>query len=173
MENNNTETPYLLKQPVFRDNRGLFAPIKLNDNWTQSNIIVNNSIYTFRGMHLQSFPKQQSKLLFVIQGRIVDIIIDLRKDSKTYKKVDSFVLEEGDGLYIPKGYAHGFLTLTPNSIVNYLVDEEYLPKNEINILWSSIPEVKSIIDRFCFNNIDNDVVFSDKDKQGINLNEIL
>ena len=92
MENNNTETPYLLKQPVFRDNRGSFAPIKLNDNWTQSNIIVNNSIYTFRGMHLQSFPKQQSKLLFVIQGRIVDIIIDLKKDSKTYKKVDSFVL---------------------------------------------------------------------------------
>jgi dTDP-4-dehydrorhamnose 3,5-epimerase len=173
MEKYNIETPYLLKQPIFKDNRGLFTPIELNDNWTQSNIIVNNSIYTFRGMHLQSFPKQQSKLLFVIQGRIVDIIIDLRKDSKTYKKVDSFVLEEGDGLYIPKGYAHGFLTLTPNSIVNYLVDEEYSPKNEINILWSSIPEVKSVIDRFCFNNIDNDVVFSDKDKQGINLNEIV
>jgi dTDP-4-dehydrorhamnose 3,5-epimerase len=173
MEKYNIETPYLIKQPIFKDNRGLFTPIELNDNWTQSNVIVNNSIYTFRGMHLQSSPKQQSKLLFVIQGRIVDIIIDLRKDSETYKKVDSFVLEEGDGLYVPKGYAHGFLTLTPNSIVNYLVDEEYSPKNEINILWSSIPEVKSIIDRFCFNNIDNDVVFSDKDKQGINLNEIL
>ena len=49
MENNNTETPYLLKQPVFRDNRGLFAPIKLNDNWTQSNIIVNNSIFRSNG----------------------------------------------------------------------------------------------------------------------------
>ena len=75
--------------------------------------------------------------------------------------------------YVPKGYAHGFLTLTPNTIVNYLIDEEYSPENEISILWSSIPDVKSTIDRFCFSNIDNDVVFSDKDKQGINLNEIL
>jgi dTDP-4-dehydrorhamnose 3,5-epimerase len=173
MEKYNMETPYLLKQPIFKDNRGSFVPIKLNNNWVQSNISINNSIYTFRGMHLQSSPKQQSKLVSAIQGRIVDIIIDLRKDSKTYKKVDSFILEEGDSVYIPKGYAHGFLTLTPNVIVNYLIDEEYSPENEVSILWSSIPDVKSTIDRFCFNNIDNDIIFSDKDKQGINLNEIL
>jgi dTDP-4-dehydrorhamnose 3,5-epimerase len=173
MEKYNMETPYLLKQPIFKDNRGSFVPIKLNNNWVQSNISINNSIYTFRGMHLQSSPKQQSKLVSAIQGRIIDIIIDLRKDSKTYKKVDSFILEEGDSVYIPKGYAHGFLTLTPNVIVNYLIDEEYSPENEVSILWSSIPDVKSTIDRFCFNNIDDDIIFSDKDKQGINLNEIL
>jgi dTDP-4-dehydrorhamnose 3,5-epimerase len=173
MEKHSMETPYLLKQPVFRDNRGLFAPIKLNGTWVQSNISVNSSIYTFRGMHIQSAPKQQDKLVSVIQGRIVDIVIDLRKDSETYKKVDSFILEEGDSICVPKGYAHGFLTLSPNTIVNYLVDEEYSPENEIGILWSSIPDVKSTIDRFCFNNIDNDIVFSDKDKQGININELL
>ena len=54
----NMETPYLLKQPVFRDNRGLFAPIKLNNTWVQSNISTNSSPYTFRGMHIQSDPKQ-------------------------------------------------------------------------------------------------------------------
>jgi len=173
MEKSNTETPYLLKQPIFKDNRGLFAPIKLNDIWTQSNINISNNIYTFRGMHIQSAPKQQSKLLSVIQGKIVDIIIDLRKDSETYKKLDSFILDEGDSIYVPKGYAHGFLTLSSNTIVNYLVDEEYSPKNEINILWSSIPGIKPIIDRFCITNIDDDIILSDKDKQGINLNEIL
>lgn len=169
----NMETPYLLKQPVFRDNRGLFAPIKLNNTWVQSNISTNSNPYTFRGMHIQSDPKQQSKLVSAIQGRIVDIVIDLRKDSETYKKLDSFILEEGDSIYVPKGYAHGFLTLTPNALVNYLVDEEYSPENEIGILWSSIPGMKTIIDRFCFTNIDYDIIFSDKDKQGINLNEIL
>jgi dTDP-4-dehydrorhamnose 3,5-epimerase len=173
MEKFNMEIPYLLTQPIFRDNRGLFAPIKLDSTWVQSNISVNSSMYTFRGMHTQSAPKQQSKLVSVIQGRIVDIFVDLRKDSETYKQLDSFILEEGDSIYVPKGYAHGFLTLTPNTIVNYLVDEEYSPNNEISILWSSIPGMRTLIDRFCFSNIDQDIVFSEKDKQGINLNEIL
>jgi dTDP-4-dehydrorhamnose 3,5-epimerase-like enzyme len=64
--------PELSKQPIFKDHRGFFAPIKLSDKWVQSNISINDDIFVFRGLHLQKFPKSQAKEVMVIKGRILD-----------------------------------------------------------------------------------------------------
>lgn len=162
----------LSKQPIFKDNRGRFIPIKLDGTWVQSNISVNEGSYVLRGMHLQKAPKQQSKMVTVLSGRIVDIVTDLRVDSPTYKLTEYYVLEEGDCIFVPKGYAHGFLTLSHNAIVNYLVDEEYSPEHEVSILWSSIPEVVSVVDRFCITSL-QDVSISYKDKNAPTLQTYL
>jgi dTDP-4-dehydrorhamnose 3,5-epimerase len=156
-------------QPIFKDDRGVFIPIKLNGA-IQSNLSINTSSHTFRGMHLQMYPKQQTKYVSVLKGRIVDILLDLNKDSQTYKQTQFYILEEGDSLIVPKGYAHGFLTLTSNTIVNYLVDEEYSPEHEVSILWSSIPDIEKIIMRFCYDGI-NELTISEKDLKAITLKE--
>jgi len=154
-------------QPIFKDNRGTFIPIKLN-NAIQSNLSINNNSHTFRGMHMQLPPKQQTKYVSVLRGRMVDILLNLNESSPTYKQTQFYVLEEGDSLIIPKGYAHGFLTLTGNTIVNYLVDEEYSPEHEVSILWSSIPEIRRIIERFCYDGID-EITINEKDSKAITL----
>jgi dTDP-4-dehydrorhamnose 3,5-epimerase len=156
-------------QPIFKDDRGIFIPIKLNGA-IQSNLSINTHSHTFRGMHLQISPKQQTKYISVLRGRLVDILLDLNKDSQTYKQTQFYILEEGDSLIIPKGYAHGFLTLIGNTIVNYLVDEEYSPEHEVSILWSSIPDVEKIIMRFCYDGI-NELTISEKDSKAITLKE--
>jgi dTDP-4-dehydrorhamnose 3,5-epimerase len=156
-------------QPIFKDNRGAFIPIKLNMA-VQSNLSINTNSHVFRGMHLQLSPKAQTKYISVLQGRIVDILLDLNKSSETYKQVQFYILEEGDSLIIPKGYAHGFLTLTDNTIVNYLVDEEYSPDHEVSILWSSVPEIKQIIEKFCYNTV-SEITISEKDSNAITLKE--
>jgi dTDP-4-dehydrorhamnose 3,5-epimerase len=156
-------------QPIFKDDRGIFIPIKLNGA-IQSNLSINTNSHTFRGMHLQMYPKQQTKYVSVLRGRIVDVLLDLNKDSQTYKQTQFYILEEGDSLIIPKGYAHGFLTLTGNTIVNYLVDEEYSPEHEVSILWSSVPDIEKIIMRFCYDGI-NELTISEKDSKAITLKE--
>jgi len=158
-------------QPIFKDNRGMFIPIQLN-NTIQSNLSFNTHSHTFRGMHMQLSPKQQTKYVSVLQGRMVDILLDLNPHSKTFEQVEFFILDQGDSITVPKGYAHGFLTLTGNTIVNYLVDEEYSPEHEQSILWSSIPEVSRIINRFCYDGI-NELTISKKDLTAISLSQIL
>ena len=156
-------------QAIFKDDRGAFIPIKLNDA-VQSNLSINISSHVFRGMHLQLSPKEQTKYISVLKGKIVDILLDLNKLSETYKQVQFYILDEGDSLIIPKGFAHGFLTLTGNTIVNYLVDEEYSPDHEVSILWSSVPEIKQIIERFCYDGI-SEITISEKDSNAITLKE--
>jgi dTDP-4-dehydrorhamnose 3,5-epimerase len=73
------EKPYQLLQPVFKDHRGSFTPIKLSDKWVQSNISINDDIFVFRGLHYQDDPMGQTKLLSVIQGKIIDFVINLDK----------------------------------------------------------------------------------------------
>lgn len=156
-------------QPIYKDDRGALIPIKLN-SVVQSNISINNNSHVFRGMHMQISPKEQTKYISVLKGRIVDILLDLNKSSQTYKQTQFYILEEGDSLIIPKGYAHGFLTLTGNTIVNYLVDEEYCPEHEVTILWSSVPEIKRIIERFCYDGI-SEITISKKDANALTLEE--
>ena len=92
-----------------------------------------------RGMHFQLPPYAQAKIVHVVKGRIVDVILDLRKDSPTYGKYVSIELEEGDGkvLYIPKGLAHGFASLVDGSTVIYLFDSPYSSESESGIRYDS------------------------------------
>lgn len=154
-------------QPIYKDSRGSFIPVNLTDRkWIQSNISINRSCYTFRGMHIQKAPYEQTKLVSVVQGRIADMVIDLRFDSIEYGKCSLFILNEGDSLLVPKGYAHGFLTLDSNTIVNYLVDVEYNQNSDVSISWKSIPDIVKYINRFTFEGTE-EMTISDKDLNGI------
>ena len=89
-------------------------------------------------MHLQKPPYSQSKLIRVIQGKILDIIVDLRKNSKTFGKYQSFTLSEKNRkqLFISEGFAHGFLALEDNVKVEYLCSSSYNKNSEICLMWN-------------------------------------
>ena len=161
-------TPKKFNIPVFNDNRGSFIPIKLEEGWIQSNLSINDNPFTWRGLHFQVDPKRQSKYVSVIKGKIVDIIVGLTGD--TLGKVEIYELSEGEGLFVPKGYAHGFLTLTSGTIVNYFVDEDYSKEHEMSVHWSSIPEVKEFIQSIIG---DMKLTISDKDDVAISFNEYI
>lgn len=164
--------PELKKQPIFKDHRGSFTPIKLSDKWVQSNISINDDIFVFRGLHLQKYPKSQAKQVMVIQGKIIDFCVCVDKLNPNFEKVFEYVMEAGDTLYVPHGYAHGFLTLQSGTIVNYLVDEEYSPEHEVSIKWESVEEVRETITKltagFTFK-----LKMSDKDREGVEFLELV
>lgn len=141
---------------IFSDNRGIFIPYDLKD-WDQMNVSVNDKKHTFRGLHYQTDPSQ-TKLVKVIQGKVLDIIYDLDT-----KEVKSYVLDKNNDLFITSNYAHGFLTLEDNTIFTYLVKGNYNPRSEHSIVWNTIPEVKNIIEDIIGK---NKLIISDKDKIG-------
>jgi dTDP-4-dehydrorhamnose 3,5-epimerase len=116
---------------------------------------MNPVIGTVRGLHFQVNPFAEEKLVTCIQGSIFDVIVDLRPESKTFGKWASFELNEVDllQLYLPKGIAHGFQTLLPNSIVHYSLTAQYSPNHsfaidpfgDLDIPWPLDP--KSLSDR--------------------------
>ena len=161
-----------IKQPVYKDNRGAFTPIELSGNWVQTNISINNKVGVFRGMHYQRAPKEQTKVVAVLQGKIVDFVLDIRPNSSTFGKLEYYELEVGDALIVPKGYAHGFITLQSNSIVNYLVDELYSPQDEGCIFWETVPALRELIDGYT-KELQCQLTISDKDLQGTTLQQAI
>jgi dTDP-4-dehydrorhamnose 3,5-epimerase len=153
----NLTQPSLNEKPVFIDHRGTFCPTELDGRWIQTNISVNDLIYTFRGMHLQHGDKAQTKRLKVIRGSIIDFVIDMRPESSTFEKMSTYTLLEGFELEIPAGFAHGFLTMTNNTIVQYLVDKPYDSHSDESINYQSIEEICELVDGY-------PLVISDKDK---------
>lgn len=153
---------------VFKDNRGSFVPVKIEDNWVQSNLSINDNPYTWRGLHFQVGPRRQSKYISVIKGRIIDVIVGLTGDS--LGEVEIYELKEGEGLFVPKNYAHGFLTLESGTIVSYFVDEIYSKEHEVSVHWMSIPEVKKVVESYLGN---SQLVISDKDNVAIEFKEYI
>ena len=142
------ETAFLIENKIFLDHRGSFSPLdltKLSKNWVQSNISVNPLKFTLRGLHFQKNEYAQAKLIKVISGKILDFVVDMRTVSDDYNKVFFFVMNEGDEVYVPRYFAHGFITIEENSVVQYLVDNDYSPENEGVKVWSDYPEIKSRI----------------------------
>lgn len=142
------ENPVLINKEIFYDHRGAFAPLSLNDfsnKWIQSNISINNRKFTLRGLHFQINPYAQSKLVKLIQGGIIDFVVDLRKNTENYFKLHIFKMKVGDELYVPKNFAHGFITTEHDTIVQYLVDNIYNPKAEGSIVWT---DFSKLIDEF-------------------------
>ena len=143
----------------FKDNRGSLV-IYPCDGYNQVNISVNTHKYTFRGMHYQENPRQ-TKIIKVLQGSIIDFLYNLDTE-----EVEIYDLNENSwGLYISSNFAHGFITLEPNTIVSYLVEGEYNPKEEKSISWDSIPDLKYFIEEE-LKVKGSDLVISDKDKLG-------
>lgn len=135
--------PVFTKNKAFYDERGVFVPLSLTSYpiWLQSNITVNLKPFTLRGLHFQHKPYGQSKLIKIINGSIIDFITDIDPKSKTFLKIKMFTMKPGDELYVPSNYAHGFLTIKENTVVQYLVDNLYHPESEGVIPWTVFPEL--------------------------------
>jgi dTDP-4-dehydrorhamnose 3,5-epimerase len=123
------------------DDRGYFARTMCRDefaahglvsDFVQANHSYNRSRGTLRGMHFQRSPHEEVKLVRCVRGAILDVIIDLRPDSPTYRKWEGFELsaENGRLLYVPGGFAHGFQTLVDDVDVTYQVSHPYTPAAE-------------------------------------------
>ena len=140
------EQPRIINNRIFYDERGSFSPLslfELDKEWKQSNISVNPKKFTLRGLHYQSGETAQAKLIKVINGRILDFVVDLRVPFRSYDNCQFFEMKSGDELIVPRGFAHGFITLEENTVVQYLVDNDYNPNTEGSLLWSSFPEIKN------------------------------
>jgi dTDP-4-dehydrorhamnose 3,5-epimerase len=109
----------------------------LNSNVVQANVSFNHKKGTLRGMHFQFSPYQETKLVRCTKGALFDVIIDLRKDSPTYKQWIGVELTEDNFrmLYVPEDFAHGFITLQDNTAVTYQVTQFYTPGAEGGIRW--------------------------------------
>jgi dTDP-4-dehydrorhamnose 3,5-epimerase len=132
---------FIIDPQRFADNRGFFAPIwlpdefarrGLNPNIAQINLSYNRAKGTLRGMHFKHPPHAEAKLVRCIRGAIIDIILDLRPDSPSFRRWISVELtaENRRALYVPEGLAHGFQTLLDDVEVMYQVSQPYLPSAE-------------------------------------------
>ena len=138
---------YEIKLNKFNDERGYFTRAFckkiFKDNGIKNNIFQINFSYskkrgTFRGLHLQKKPFEEMKIVYCIKGSIHDVVVDLRKDSKTFKRNLGFKINSNErtGIIVPKGCAHGFQTLESNTEVIYFTTQYYNKSKEtgINIL---------------------------------------
>lgn len=138
---------FILKPNIFRDKRGLFYET-YNENvfekttGTKTEFIQDNlsisSRGVLRGLHFQRGDKSQAKLVQVLKGKVLDIVVDIRKDSMTFGKSFSIILDDVERLqlYVPKGFAHGFITISEESIFSYKCDNYYDKKAEGGIIYN-------------------------------------
>jgi dTDP-4-dehydrorhamnose 3,5-epimerase len=137
----------LLIQPKeFQDERGVFFKLYtsklLSEKGIRFDIAEDYLTYSkkgvLRGLHYQTDPFPQAKLVTCLRGKIFDAIVDMRKDSLTFGRSCSVVLEGGrpDTLYVPRGFAHGNLAMERDTIVTYKADNPHSPEHEHGLLWS-------------------------------------
>jgi len=160
------EKAHFISKTIFLDHRGSFSPLdlsKLDKNWVQSNVSVNPRKFTLRGLHFQKNEYAQAKLIKVINGKILDFVIDLRPVSDDYNKVFFFEMNKGDEVFVPRYFAHGFITLEENSVVQYLVDNDYNLENEGVKVWKDYPEIFRKIKELNTFFSEDLVVIADKD----------
>ena len=169
------EGSYLIELELIDDSRGFFSRLfcalefadrGLNSKWVQVNMSSNDSIGTLRGLHFQLSPKTETKLVRCQKGAIWDVIVDLRAESSSYGQwLGSHLTAENKKMvYVPERFAHGYITLEPNSEVMYFTSEFYEPRCERTLIWDdqsvgiNWPMKPSVI--------------SEKDLLGKNLSEI-
>lgn len=118
--------------------RAAFAECSIDHDFVQDNQSCSGAVGTVRGLHYQCPPFAQTKLVRVLRGKILDVAVDLRRSSPNYgKHVAVELSEENDEqLIVPAGFAHGFCTMEPNTIVFYKVDAHYSPDHDRGINWA-------------------------------------
>lgn len=136
----NLRGAYVIKPAIFPDERGEFAVLFSNDTLSKMGVkphfemefVSTSKNGVLRGMHFQSGAAAQAKLVRCIRGEVFDAIVDLRRGSKTFGKWEGVLLSENNkqAIYVPKGFAHGYLSLSEQSQVLYKVDAPYAPKSE-------------------------------------------
>ena len=131
----NLSNPVKINQKKFFDSRGYFQEIFLNKKFNLNikfTAIAKSKKNVIRGLHFQ-IKNQQTKLLHVTEGKIIDVVINLKKNSKNFGKVSKFFLYEGDMLFIPKHYGHGYECLSNKCTVLYHLEKYRDKKNELGI----------------------------------------
>ena len=137
----------LIRLPRFADSRGFFSETYNREKWREAGIVAdfvqdNHSYsaasFTLRGLHFQAPPFAQTKLVRVARGAVLDVVVDIRRGSATFGRhvVVTLSAATGDQLLVPTGFAHGFLTLEPDTEVVYKVTAHYSPVHDRGLLWS-------------------------------------
>jgi perosamine synthetase len=171
----------IIHPEVFGDSRGEFFEFYNKKDFEKAGLNVdfvqdNQSLSkkgVLRGLHLQKEPYGQGKLVRVVKGRVLDIVVDLRKNSKTYKKwcVTELTEENKTMMYIPNGFAHGFLSLEDGTIFQYKCTNYYNKEAELGIRWDD-PELGIDWQLEKHSLSEEDLIISEKDKNLPLLNEI-
>ena len=136
-----------LRSTRINDHRGFFAEtysrrkysqLGIDVEFMQDNHSLSRDVGTLRGLHYQGPPHAQAKLVRCGRGAIFDVAVDIRKGSPTYGNWEGYKLtaENGDQLYVPVGFAHGFVTLEPDSEIVYKCSDYYAPETEGSVLWN-------------------------------------
>jgi len=156
----------LVEPKIFHDDRGFFV-----ETYKKSEFVLNGITEEFvqdnhsfsqkgvlRGLHFQTNPKAQGKLVRVIKGKVWDVAVDMRKDSPTFKQWVAEELSEDNHrmFYLPAGFAHGFVALSDNVHLTYKCTGEYSSENDAGVIWND-PEL-------AINWPIKDLILSDKDK---------
>jgi dTDP-4-dehydrorhamnose 3,5-epimerase len=172
----NTDTTTLVDLPRIivpkrhADDRGWFSEIfhekRLYDDGITCRFVQDNQAHskragTLRGLHFQLPPRAQAKLVTVVRGRILDVAVDIRRGSPTFGKyvLTELSAESGRQLYIPVGFAHGYLTLEDDVVLVYKVSDYYAPAYDSGICWSD-PDIA-----IPWPLKDADIITSDKDRR--------
>lgn len=160
---------WLIEPKVFSDSRGYFMEAFKKEEFEKHigkvDFIQDNesksSFGVLRGLHYQKGEYSQAKLVRVIKGEVLDVAVDLRRSSPTFGKHVSVLLTEENKrqLFIPRGFAHGFLVLSEEAIFTYKVDNAYVPQSEASILYC---DESLAID---WPIADFQIIISEKDKQ--------
>ena len=159
----------IIKTKIFNDNRGFFKEVYRENLNKDKRFIFNLMSFSkknvLRGLHIQG-KKKQAKIITVSQGKIFDVVVDLRKKSKTFGKSYSIIISDKSdfSFYIPEGLAHGFLCLTKNCTVNYSCSQYRVAESELTLNWEDKKlDIKWPIKR---------PILSKKDMNGLSLEEI-
>jgi len=166
---------FVIQPKVFEDARGHFFESFTEKSFIDKNIKANfvqdnqslSQKGVLRGLHFQAPPYTQGKLVRVIKGSVLDVVLDIRKNSPTYGNHFSIELNENNKtmLWVPEGFAHGFSTLQDNTIFSYKCTNYYNKESEGCVLWND-PKLK----------IDwkiSDPTLSEKDKMGVTFNDFI
>lgn len=176
----NLEDCYIIEPAVFGDNRGYFSPYFMAENMDQLGfervVQTNRSLSSkgvLRGLHFQKDPFAQAKIVEVLSGKAIDVVVDMRLGSPTYGKSTEVLLmpynkdvaESGRQLFVPRGFAHGFISLEDNTLFQYIIDNDYAPKMEDGILWNDESLDIPWYDMFKEHGLtEGDILLSEKDQ---------
>ncbi len=141
------EDAYIVELDQHKDNRGSYSRAFCSDEFTkhglnpsisQANIVFTAKAGTLRGMHYQVTPYEEAKFIRCFSGSIYDVIIDLRPSSSTFNMWEGFELNQTNfkALFVPAGFAHGFQTLSDNTVVYYHASSSYHPGSERGLRWN-------------------------------------
>ena len=137
----------IVKTAKFADPRGFFsetyarrefAALGIDCEFVQDNLSLSNAVGTVRGFHFQIAPLVQAKLVRVLRGRVLDVVVDLRRSSPSFGKHVAVEIsaETGEALFVPGGFAHAFCTLEPETLVSYKVDNPYSAEHERGVYFA-------------------------------------